>query len=442
MGWALWNDLAVGRHRFVAYSLLSTLFAERGASTMRSQNVSCRSCGSGRLEAVLDLGETPIANGLVAPDAPDPDPVYPLGVSLCLDCALVQLTCDLPHDAIFTPDYPYLSSFSPLLLQHSRTHIEQLVADRDLGPDNFVIEVASNDGYLLQYLVAAGVPVLGIEPSPIAADAARARGVPTRETLLTAETALEVRADHRAADVVVANNVLAHVPNINDFFRGLVTLLADDGVLLIENPSVQYLVEGTLFDTIYHEHFSYLSTLAVVNLAERHGLYLNDVAHFPHLHGGTLRWTLSRSPARSEAAQSKIDEERELGLDTLAFFLPLSDHVMKVKADLRRMLEELRNDGKTVAAYGCSAKGATLLNTMGLTTNEVAYVVDRNPEKQGKAMPGIRLPCVGPDELDRHRPDVLLILVWNVADEVMAQQRPFAADGGRFLIPLPTPRFA
>ncbi|MFV0523484.1 MAG: methyltransferase domain-containing protein [Acidimicrobiales bacterium] len=409
---------------------------------MRSSNRRCRSCGSGRSEVVLDLGETPIANGLVGCNEPEPDPVYPLGISLCLDCALVQLTSDLPHDVIFTPDYPYLSSFSPLLLEHSRTHIDQLVTERGLSSDNFVIEVASNDGYLLRYLVAAGVPVLGIEPSPIAAEAARSQGVPTTETLLTSQTALEVRERHGAADVVIANNVLAHVPDINDFFAGLVTLVADDGVLLIENPSVQYLVEGTLFDTIYHEHYSYLSTLAVKNLAERHGLYLNDVTHFPNLHGGTLRWALSRSPARSDAAQSKLDEERELGLDTLAFFLPLSDHVTKVKAELGRMLEELRVDGKTVAAYGCSAKGATLLNTMALTTNEVAYVVDQNPEKQGKAMPGIRLPCVGPEQLRSEPPDVLLILVWNIADEVIAQQQWFADQGGRFLIPLPTPRFA
>lgn len=401
---------------------------------------SCRSCGHGRLFEILDLGATPVANALVADASSPADPIYPLEMVGCPVCGLAQLADDLPRDAIFDQEYPYFSSFSTALLEHSQTHCEALVRQFDLGAESLVVEVASNDGYLLRNFVDLGVPCLGIEPSPGPAAAARAAGIETLEAFFGRESADEVVRGRGRADVVIANNVLAHVPDIKDFVAALATLVADDGVISIENPALLPLVDNHLFDTIYHEHYSYLSSTSIAYLAGRHGLHLNDVEPFPELHGGTLRWRLSGRPGRTAAAEASLAREAEWAITSPQAYSAFRSRADKVRTDLRSTLVDLRNDGARVAAYGCAAKGATLLNSSQIGNDLVAYVVDRNPLKQGKLMPGCRVPCYAPDTLLEDQPDVVLMLAWNVADEVIEQQREYLDLGGSFLIPLPEMR--
>ena len=400
----------------------------------------CRSCGDARLVPVLDLGTTPIANALVEPGTVSADPRYPLAVVLCQGCSLVQLERALPAGAIFDSDYPYYSSYSDALCRHARSHVEQLVTQRGLGPDSFAVEVASNDGYLLRHFVDAGVGALGIDPSPGPAAAAIAAGVPTRVEFFGACAASAIVAQHGRADVVIANNVMAHVPDLDDFVSGLATLLADDGILTIENPSVADLVEHCEFDTIYHEHYSYFSCSSVDALMRRHGLHLNDVEYFPDLHGGTLRWYVAHHRERTQRCQERLDRERADGVTSPAFYRSFAARVRQTQSELRRLLDELHESGARVAAYGAAAKGATLLNSSGVGADRVAYVVDRNEHKQGRAMPGCRIPIAPVERLQLDPPDYLLLLAWNFADEIMAQQAAYRAGGGRFIIPVPSPR--
>lgn len=400
----------------------------------------CRSCGGTRLVPVLDLGSTPIANALVDPTLATADPRYPLGIVLCDSCSLVQLERPLPAGAIFDSDYPYYSSYSDALCRHARQHVEGLIAHRRLGPDSFAVEVASNDGYLLRHFVDAGIRALGVDPSPGPAAVAVAAGVPTRVEFFGACTASNLVAEHGHADVVIANNVMAHVPDLDDFVAGLATLLADDGVITIENPSVGDLVEHCEFDTIYHEHYSYFSCTSVDALMRRHGLHLNDVEYFPDLHGGTLRWYVAHHPDRTLRCQARLERERADGLTSPAFYRSFAERVAQTQRELRRLLDELHQRGAKVAAYGAAAKGATLLNSSGIGADLVAFVVDRNEHKHGLAIPGCRVPISPVDRLIDERPDYLLLLAWNFADEIMAQQAEYRASGGRFIVPVPTPR--
>lgn len=399
----------------------------------------CRSCGEGGLLPFLSLGATPIANALVGLDADDDEPRYPLEVGFCPACSLVQVTHELPAGVIFDADYAYFSSFSDMLVRHSAEHVDDLVAARDLGPGSFVVELASNDGYLLRRFGDHGVPVLGVEPTPGPAAAARAAGVPTREAFFGLALAEEIRRERGPADVVLANNVMAHVPELNDFVAGMAALVADDGIVQVENPGVRYLLEHNEFDTVYHEHFCYFSTIAVERLFRRHGLTLVDVEYFEHLHGGTLRWTAARQGTPSGAARRHLAEEHELGLDGFDAYRDFGAQVERTQTELRDLLVRLRSEGATVAAYGAAAKGATLLNSSGVDHRLVDFVVDRNVHKQGKAMPGARLPILDPAELLARQPDYVLLLAWNVRDEVMRQQADYRAAGGRFIVPVPTP---
>ncbi len=410
-----------------------------GGRSMRAGEATCRLCGLATLFPVLDLGRTPIANALLEPDDTTPSATYPLALVGCETCGLVQLAEDLPAGVIFDESYRYLSSYSQFLLEHSRTHALDLMAEFELGSESFVVEVASNDGYLLRNFVDKGVRCLGVEPSPKPAALAREVGVPTEELFLGERIGRQIAERHGRADVVIANNVLAHVPDINDFFAGLVAILAETGVLTIENPQIRALVDNTLFDTIYHEHYSYLSCTAIVNLARRHGLYLNDVTEFPDLHGSTLRWTLSRTDSQSATAQRLLTEESAVGVTRPAYYAEFSSRVHAAQTELRLHLENFKAAGKRVAAYGCAAKGATLLNSAGIGTELIEYVVDLNPEKQGKLMPGCRLPCRAPSWLLTDSPDVVVILAWNFAEEIIRQQAEYQAAGGVFLVPLPVP---
>jgi len=402
----------------------------------------CRGCGSTTLKQFLDLGETPLADALVTAEVvadPASEERFPLAVACCPDCALVQITEDVEPEKLFVDNYLYFSSFSDHLLRHSREHALGLVEARGLTSNSLVVELASNDGYLLKNFVEAGVPVIGFDPAPDQAAAAIEIGVPTRAEFFGLDTAERLRAERQPADVIIANNVMAHIPDPNDFVAGMAALLADDGVITVENPSVWDLVDRCAFDTIYHEHFFYHSCLSVKALAERHGLHLNHVEYFPDLHGGTNRWHLGHHDDPTDHVLERIEAERRVGLDQYEFYADFGRRVDQVRADLRELLTKLRTEGCTIAAYGAAAKGATMLNATGITTDLVDYVVDRNRHKHGRFMPGTHQPIVGTEVLADDPPDVLLLLAWNFAAEIMDQQAEFARRGGRFIVPVPTP---
>lgn len=434
-GWSAGADDARTSRRNRRDKLRTRYTMESGGT----QTTNCRSCGGTDLHPVVDLGSTPIANALLS-TADQPVDSYPLGTVFCADCSLVQLSFALPADAIFDEDYPYFSSFSAALCDHAAAHVDNLIASRGLGPDSFAVEVASNDGYLLRNFVAAGIPALGIDPSPGPAAAAEEVGVPTIVGFFGTEAANKIVAEHGHAHVIIANNVMAHVPELNDFVGGFATLLAEDGVLTVENPYVRDMIQHVEFDTIYHEHYCYYSCMAVEALMARHGLYLNDVEYFPDMHGGTLRWHIERTPHRTTRCQDMLDAERALGMAVPGFYADYATKVTECQQGLRDLLATFAAEGKTVAAYGAAAKGATLLNSTGIGNDVVRYVVDRNTHKQHKFIPGCTLEIRPVEVLLEDQPDYLLLLAWNFADEIMSQQQEYASRGGQFVVPVPMPR--
>ena len=407
---------------------------------MGDAGIRCRSCGSSGVRPFLSLGKTPLADALLTAEALDqPEPRFPLDVAFCEACSLVQILEEVPPEQLFVANYLYFSSFSDHLLRHSREHAENLITTRNLGPDSLVVELASNDGYLLRNFTAAGIPVLGIDPAPDQAAAAREAGIPTLEEFFGDELARRLRGAGHRADVIIANNVMAHVPDLNGFVEGIRILLADDGVATIENPYVRDLVDGCQFDTVYHEHFCYFSCTAVDGLMRRHGLYLNDVEHFPNLHGGTLRWHVGPVEDVSDAVRSYLEDERTRGLTDFDYYRGFAERVDSIKRDLLDLLRSLKAEGASIAAYGAAAKGSTLVNAVGIGTELVDFVVDRNVHKHDRYMPGTHLPIRDPAELLEVQPDYLLLLAWNFADEIRQQQAEYLRRGGRLIIPVPVP---
>lgn len=403
-----------------------------------SDLVPCRSCGGRSLRQFLSLGKTPLADNLVPPERlADQEPIFPLDVAFCPDCTLVQITEEVPAHTLFVDNYLYFSSFSDALVRHARTHVDGLVASRELGPGSFAVELASNDGYLLKAFQPHGVRVLGVDPAPDQAQAAVAAGVPTLQEFFGVELARRIRAEHGAADVVIANNVMAHVPELNDFVGGIAALLADDGLLTVENPCVQDLVDHGEFDTIYHEHFCYYSCTSVDALVRRHGMFLNHVEYFPDLHGGTLRWHIGKCEDVSRDARRRLQAERDNGVTEFAYYADFAQRVERTRSDLRALLMRLKDQGARVWAYGAAAKGSTLLNTVGLDVELVEAVVDRNTWKQGLHMPGTHQPIRPVEDLVVEQPDYCLLLAWNFADEILQQQTEYVAHGGRFIRPVP-----
>lgn len=401
----------------------------------------CRSCSSRRLEVVLDLGLQPIANALIEPDKLGvAEERFPLEIAFCHDCSLVQVTETIPADVLFGQDYPYFSSFLPALLAHSREHALQLIERRGLTSRSFVVEVASNDGYLLKNFVEKGIPVLGVDPAAGPAAAANKAGVPTRQAFFNAETAKSLLAEgFPKADVILANNVLAHVDGINGFVEGFAALLSDDGIAEFEFPYLRDLVDSCAFDTIYHEHVFYYSLTAIEPLFARHGLHLNDVERIA-IHGGSLRLTVGKKAGKTERLKALQAEEAALGMGELAYYATFGERVEQVKIDLRALVHRLVGEGKRVAAYGAAAKGATLLNFADLDAKVIDYVVDRNVHKVGKYMPGVRLPIRPVETLLEDRPDYVLILAWNFGREIIEQQSAYREKGGKFIIPIPHPQ--
>jgi SAM-dependent methyltransferase len=399
----------------------------------------CRSCGSNKMETFLDLGTTPNANRLLTDtDLGEAELEFPLAVAFCPDCGLVQITETIHAEILFQDAYPYYSSFSPALLKHSRENVLDLISRRSLGPTSLVVELASNDGYLLKNYVEAKIPVLGIDPASGPAAEAEKGGVPTRCAFFTREYAETLRAEGIRADVIHANNVLAHVADTNGFVAAIARLLKDDGVAVIEVPYLWHLTERCEFDTIYHEHLCYFSATALDRLFRRHGLYLNDVKEVA-IHGGSLRLYVELRDRRGKAVEDLLAMEARRGITSPEYFRGFSAKVDHLKRDLLHLLRELKAGGASIAAYAAAAKGATLINTVGIGRDLIDFVVDRNVHKQGKYMPGKHLPIRPPEALVKARPDYVLLLAWNFADEIIEQQHEYRTLGGKFIIPVPTP---
>lgn len=400
----------------------------------------CRSCGGGRLHTFLDLGDTPLADRLLTQaSCAEPELVFPLSVAFCADCSLVQVTETVSPEILFADSYPYYSSFSPALLDHSRENALELIKNRRLGQNSFVLELASNDGYLLKNYVEMGIPVLGIDPADGPALAAQKIGVPTRCAFFTSDLADSLRREGLRADVIHANNVLAHVADTNGFVSAIARLLKEDGIAVIEVPYVWSLTEHCEFDTIYHEHLCYFSVTALDKLFRRHALYLNDIKRLS-VHGGSLRLYVELQERVGQSVTDQLANECARGVDGIDYFRGFSIKVETLKRDLLTLLNELKSKGASIAAYGAAAKGATLINTVGIGPDLIDFVVDRNTHKHGKYMPGQRLPIKPVEALIERRPDYVLLLAWNFADEILAQQKEYVALGGRFIVPIPTPR--
>ncbi|QFT77354.1 class I SAM-dependent methyltransferase [Erythrobacter sp. THAF29] len=400
----------------------------------------CRSCGGGSLKPFLDLGSTPLADRLLTPEMlQEEELTFPLVVAFCEDCSLVQILETVSPNILFADAYPYYSSFSPALMEHSRANALARMKEGNLGPESLVIELASNDGYLLRNYLEHGIPVLGIDPADGPADAARKIGVQTVCGFFTEELADDLVDAHGKADVVHGNNVLAHVADTNGFVSGIGKILKDDGVAVIEMPYLLPLIEHVEFDTIYHEHLCYFSLTALHKLFRRHGLYLNRVEQLS-IHGGSLRIFVEKKEDVGESVSAMLANESHIGLDKPEFFAEFSARVEELRTKLLAMIAELKEAGHSIAAYGAAAKGATMLNFCGLDTSQIDFVVDRNVNKQGKFMPGAHLPILPPEALVERQPDFVLMLAWNFADEIIAQQREYLEAGGQFIVPVPEPR--
>jgi SAM-dependent methyltransferase len=402
--------------------------------------VGCRFCGAGLKHTFVDLGMSPLCESyLTADQLSQMEAFYPLHVFVCEKCFLVQLPEYVAPEHIFT-EYAYFSSYSESWLRHARNYVEMISNRLRLGSKSLVIELASNDGYLLQNFVGKGIPVLGIEPAKNVARVAMEKGIPSVCEFFGAKLAARLAQENRHADLLLGNNVLAHVPDINDFVAGMKLLLKPRGVVTMEFPHLVRLVEGNQFDTIYHEHFSYLSLTTTEQIFAAHGMRLFDVEELP-THGGSLRIYA----CHSENQEFRIEErflnlkaaEAEAGLERLDYYDRFTERVAATKRNLLDFLIQAKREGKSVAGYGAPGKGNTLLNYCGIRTDFVDYTVDRNPYKHGKFLPGTHIPIFAPEKIRETKPDYVFVLPWNLRDEIVSQLSYIHEWGGRFLFPIP-----
>jgi len=400
------------------------------------ENFQCRSCAARSGELILDLGEQPLANNLLASeDLAQPEPRFPLRLAVCTECWLLQITDLVPPVELFS-DYIYFSSYSDAWTQHAAKCAGRY---RDEFAPSYVIEIASNDGYLLRHFSETHTPHLGIEPAENIAAVARGKGIQTRTDFFSKKLAQELAAE-KQPDLILANNVFAHAPDPNDFVAGLKILLAPEGRAILEFPHAVEMIAQTEFDTIYHEHVFYFTLTALEPLFTRHGLRITRVERTP-LHGGSLRIFVQHdSHSADETVAALREEENQSGVGSLDYYQNFAANASAIRDPLRAQITGLKAQGKTLAAYGAAAKGSTLLNFCGLTAVDLAFVADRSPHKQGKLMPGAHVPIVPAEELAQRSPDVTLLLAWNFADEILAQQQVYRDAGGKFLIPIPNVR--
>jgi hypothetical protein len=399
----------------------------------------CRFCGASLERTVVDLGMSPLCESFLAADELDRmEPFYPLNVRICDTCLLVQLPEYVAPEEIFT-EYAYFSSYSDSFVQHAADYVEGVVDRLDLGDDSFVVEVASNDGYLLQHFVARGIPVLGVEPARNVAAAAVERGVPTRVAFFGEETARTLLSEGPAADLIIGNNVLSQAPHLNDFVAGVKALLAPNGTATVEFPHLMQLLEANLFDTIYHEHFTYFSLLTAERVFAAHGLVVVDLDEVA-THGGSLRLYLEheeRGTGPSAAVEAFREREEAAGLGSLAPYPPFRERVEEMKRLLLEFLVAAKRDGKTIVGYGAPGKANTLLNYCGIRTDFLDYTVDRNPYKHGRFTPGTHIPIFPPERLAETKPDFIWILPWNLRDEIVEQLAYAREWGARFVVAVP-----
>ena len=390
------------------------------------------------MELILDLGRQPLANNLLRPeDRAKPEPKFPLRLFACCTCSLLQLADLVPPVQLFS-EYLYCSSFSDAMLRHAQAAAERYLREFALGAQSRVVEIASNDGYLLQHFQRVGVPCLGIEPAANIARVAQDKGIETLVRFFTEEAARELVASGGPADLVLGNNVFAHAPDTNDFTAGLARLLKPGGRVILEFPYAAELIERTEFDTIYHEHVFYFTLTALQPLFGRHGLEIFHVERLP-IHGGSLRvFARHRNTGPIGASVANLlADERWKGIADSGYYQGFADRAQRIKVDLLALLKRLKSEGRSVAAYGASAKGSTLLNFVGLGRETLDFVVDRSPYKQGRLTPGRHLPILPVEELVARMPDYALLLTWNFAEEILQQQQAYRSRGGQFIIPVP-----
>ncbi len=402
--------------------------------------MNCRFCKQEIKTLFVSLGSSPLANSYLSKEQlSKAEPFYPLDVYVCDKCFLVQLFEFESPENIFS-DYAYFSSYSQTWLKHSQEYANKMTSLFGINKNSLVIEIASNDGYLLQYFIKKGIPVLGIEPARNVAKVAQERGIPTETVFFGTETAKRLAAQGKYADLLLGNNVLAHVPNLNDFVRGLSILLKPDGIITMEFPHLLRLMESNQFDTIYQEHFSYFSFLTVEKVFSAQGLVIFDVEELP-THGGSLRifarHRKDNTRLISERVGNMLDKENSLGFNKISHYLTFDRQVRKTKYDILSFLIKAKQERKIIVGYGAAAKGNTLLNYCGIRRDFIEYVVDRNPFKQGRYLPGSRIFIEHPEKIRETKPDYILILPWNIKDEVMEQLSFIRAWGGKFIIPIP-----